>query len=449
MGFDLGFRAGHLLTMRGGSGEVIRDGFVGIIGSRIAEVGPYQPLHQKDSLKFLDLGNQILMPGLVNAHTHLAMSLFRGFEDDLPLQEWLFNRIIPLEAKMVDAEFVRIGATLSALECIRFGTTTVNDMYFFADVTAEVLDSAGIRARIAWPFMDHKLLDDGAAVQNNLESKMKRFRAFHDHWKNHSRIRAVLGPHAPYTCDDHVLYGVKELSETLGIPIHMHVSETKKEVEDSLRSYGKTPVRRLFELGLLSPRFQAAHAVHLSPDDMECLRKTGASVLYNPDSNMKLGSGIAPIVQYRRFGVPVGLGTDGAASNNDLSMFGAMDIGTKLQKLANEDAAAMVALDALQLATIEGARAIGMESEIGSLEVGKCADLISIRTNFPHLHPLHSIPSQLVHSCQGLEVDTVVCDGEILLQKGAFLRLSETDVYEKAEKITQQLRGLRDKNFFS
>ncbi len=448
MSFDLGIRAGHLLSLRNGSGEIIRDGFVGIKGSRIAEVGPYQPLHQKSSLKFLELKNQILMPGFVNSHTHLAMSLFRGFEDDLPLQEWLYKRIFPAESKMVDAEFVRTGVQLSALECIRFGTTTVNDMYFYADVCAEVLDEAGIRGRVAWPFMDQALPDEKNLGAMALSSRPDRFRSFHERWRNHSRVRATLGPHAPYTCGDDVLLQVKQLSESFGVPIHMHVSETKQEVEESLKRYGKSPVKRLFDLGLLTPRFQAAHAVHLDAEDLECFRKSGASVLYNPDSNMKLGSGAAAIPLYRKLGIPVGLGTDGAASNNDLSMFGAMDIGTKLQKLVGGDSAGMVALDALNLATLEGARALGMEAEIGSLEVGKCADLISIRTDFPHLHPLHSVSSQLVHSFQGLEVDTVVCDGEMLLENGNFTRISGDEVYEKAEVFRESLQKLLRENSF-
>ena len=449
MSFDLGIRVSHLLSLRNGSDEIIHDGFVGIQGSRIAEVGPYQPLHKKNSLKFLELEDRILMPGLVNTHTHLAMSLFRGFEDDLPLQDWLYKKIFPAEAKIVDAEFVRTGVELSALECIRFGTTTVNDMYFYADICAEVLDESGLRGRVAWPFMDHALPDERHLGALALRSRPDRFRAFHERWKNHSRIRASLGPHAPYTCGDDVLLQVKELSKSLGTSIHMHVSETKEEVEESLKRYGKTPAKRLFDLGLLTPRFQAAHGVHLNSEDLECFRKSGASILYNPDSNMKLASGTAAIPLYRKLGIPVGLGTDGAASNNDLSMFGAMDIGTKLQKLASGDSTAMVALDALNLATLEAARALGMDSEIGSLEVGKCADLMSVRMDFPHLKPLHSITSQLVHSCQGFEVDTVICDGEMLLREGQFTTLSEKKVYEKVDLYRQKLRVFSAENEFS
>jgi len=446
MAFDLGIRCGHLLTLRGGSGEVIPDGFVGIRGNRIVEVAVFQPLHQKDSLSFLDLRTRIVMPGLVNAHTHLAMSLFRGFEDDVPFQEWLFNRIFPVEAKSVDAEFVKTGVELSALECIRFGTTTVNDMYFYTETGAEVLDRAGLRARVAWPFMDFPVPDEKHLGAQALSSRAERFKKFHERYRSHSRIKPCLGPHAPYTCGDELLLQIKVLSESLGVPIHMHVAETEQEVRDSLERYGKTPIQRLFDLGLLSKNFFAAHGVFLSEADQNLVRKAGASIIYNPDSNMKLGSGVAPIPLYRKQGIPIGLGTDGAASNNDLSMFGAMDIGTKVQKLSHHDNTAMVALDALNLATLEGARAIGLDSEIGSIEVGKCADLISIRTDFPHMQPLHSVLSQLVYSCQGLEVDHVICDGSLLLKGGEFQTLEADAIYQNANQARAIIQASLESN---
>ncbi len=438
--FDLGIRCGHLLPMTGGRGEVIENGFVGILGGRIAEVGEFRESHQAASSQFLDLSGQIVMPGLINAHTHLPMSLFRGYEDDVPFHDWLFKRIFPAEAELVDDSFVRTGAELSALECIRFGTTTVNEMYFHAPVSAEVLDRAGLRAWVAWPFMDFPLPDEKRLGASAIPTREARFLKFFEQYQNHPLVRPSLGPHAPYTCGDEVLLQVKRLSDSLGVPIHMHVSETAQEVRDSIAKYGKTPVRRLFDLGLLSSRFFAAHCVHLDQADTDLFASSGASVLYNPDSNVKLGSGVAPVPVYRKAGIPVGIGTDGPASNNDLSLFGAMDLGTKIQKLMNHDNTAMVALDAIRLATCEGARAIGLESEIGSLEPGKRADLISIRTDYPHLQPLHSVLSQLVYACQGLEVDTVICDGRVLLRQGAFQTLNPGEVLAKAEVIRRSLK---------
>ncbi|NDG83725.1 MAG: amidohydrolase [Proteobacteria bacterium] len=444
--FDLGIRAGRLLTMKGGHGEVLENGFVGIRGDRIVEVAGFQDRHSAASREFLDLSGHMVMPGLVNAHTHLPMSLFRGFEDDVPFHEWLFKRIFPVEAELVDADFVRTGAELSALECIRFGTTTVNEMYFHAPVSAEVLDRAGLRAWVAWPFMDFPLPDEKNLGADALPSRERRFLEFFERYKDHPRIRPSLGPHAPYTCSDEVLLQVIRLSEACGVPIHMHVAETAQEVQDSIEKYGKTPVRRLSDLGLLSPRFFAAHCVHFSDADRALFEKSGASVLYNPDSNLKLGSGVAPIPAYRKSGIPVGIGSDGPASNNDLSLFGAMDLGTKIQKLTNRDNTAMGALDALNLATLEGARALGLENEVGSIEPGKRADVIGIRTDYPHLQPLHSVLSQLVYSCQGLEVDTVVGDGRLLLREGKFQTLKESEIYTKADRIRSVLKDYLKNN---
>ena len=444
--FDLGIRCGHLLTMAGGRGDVLENGFVGIQGNRISEVGPFKPEFEAASHEFLDLQSQIVMPGFINAHTHLPMSLFRGFEDDVPFHVWLFKRIFPVEAELVDADFVKTGAELSALECIRFGTTTVNEMYFHAPVSAEVLDRSGLRGWVAWPFMDFPLPDEKHLGAAALSSREKRFHDFVERYQNHPRVRPSLGPHAPYTCSDEVLLQIKRLSETYRVPIHMHVAETAQEVKDSIEKYGKTPVKRLSDLGLLSPRFFAAHGVHFSEEDRELFVKAGATVLYNPDSNLKLGSGVAPIPLYRKAGVPVGLGTDGPASNNDLSLFGAMDLGTKIQKLTNQDNTAMVALDALNLATYEGARAIGLQSEVGSIEVGKRADVIALRTDFPHVQPLNSVLSQLVYAYQGLEVDTVIVEGKPLLRQGQFQTLDEKAIYTRADRVREQLRDYLKNN---
>ena len=440
MRFDFGIRAGYLLALKAGSGEVVREHFVGVLGNRIEAVEPFQESHRLECSEFFDLQDQIVLPGLINGHTHLAMGLFRGFEDDLPFQEWLFKRIFPAEARLVDEEFVRTGVELSALECIRFGTTTVNDMYFHAGATAEVLDRSGLRAIVAWPFMDFLLPDEKNLGFDAIPTRPDRFRALFHQYESHPRIQIALGPHAPYTCSDELLEQVGALSRETGARIHMHLCETEQEIRDSHFNYQKSPVERLKHLGVLNPRFMGAHGVHLEPEDQELLRECGASLIYNPDSNLKLGSGVAAVPGYRKLGIPMGLGTDGAASNNDLSMFGAMDVGTKLQKLVGQDNTAMVALDALRMATLEGARALGLEQEIGSIEVGKRADLISIRTDYPHLQPLHSVWSQLVYACQGLEVDYVFCDGRILLRGGRFTTLDATAFFRAVDPIRQRLQ---------
>jgi 5-methylthioadenosine/S-adenosylhomocysteine deaminase len=442
MQFDLGIRAGHFLSMKDGEGEVKEDIFIGINGNLISEICSFKDALGLECTRFLELSDQVVMPGLVNGHTHLAMSLFRGYEDDVTFHDWLFNRIFPAEKKMVSAGFVRIGTELSALECIRFGTTTVNDMYFHSEVTAKVIDEAGLRAIIAWPFMDFPTPDEIALGKNAVASRPERFKAFFNQYQKHPRIKPALGPHAPYTCSDELIREVTAMSHHYQVPVHMHVCETCSEVEESIKKYGKTPGVRLHELGALHSRFIAAHGIHLTDEEVGYFKDAGASIIYNPDSNLKLGSGIAPIPKYRKAGIAVGLGSDGAASNNDLSLFGAMDLGTKLQKGMSGNNTIMVALDALNLATLEGARALGLSDQIGSIEIGKRADLIGLRTDFPHVTPMHSVLSQLVYSYQGLEVDHVICDGKLLLDGGAFTTLDSARIYSSARAYRAQLKSL-------
>ncbi len=443
MQFDLGVRAKYLLTMKDGLGDIHSDYFVGVIKGRIAEVSPFKESQKKSCKEWIDASSQIVIPGLINGHTHLAMSLFRGFKDDVTFHEWLFDNVFPIEAKLVDEEFVQVGTELSALECIRFGTTTVNDMYFYSHVTAEVLDRAGLRGMVAWPFMDMPTPDERHLGDQAISTRPARFAEFATKFKNHPRIKPALGPHAPYTCGDELIQQVTAMSKQYQVPVHMHVCETAREVEESKEKYGKLPFQRLSDLGALHSRFFAAHGVHVSNDEMELIKKAGVSIIYNPDSNTKLSSGIAPIARYRKAGIPVSIGTDGAASNNDLSLFGAMDIGTKLQKLSNHNNTAMVALDALNLATYEGAKALGLSSEVGSIEVGKCADMVCLRTDLPHVNPLYSVLSQLVYAYQGMEVDTVVCDGKILLNQGRFTTLRADEIYSKAATIQSRFNEVR------
>ena len=437
MEFDIGIRAGRLLSMKGGSGEVDKDYFVGIRAHEIAAVEPFRAEHLKQTKKFIDATDQIVMPGLINGHTHLAMVMFRGFEDDRPFHEWLFDRILPLEASILDEEFVRVGTELAALECIRFGTTTVNDMYYFSEATADVLDQVGMRAIIAKPFIDF-VVPDEKNLSNPLQTRSERFKKFHSQFKNHSRIYPALGPHAPYTCGDDLLKQVASLSQELKVPIHMHVCETVGEVKESAEKYGMKPVPRLEKLGLFDHQMIAAHGVHLDDADIEILKRKKVSVIYNPDSNSKLSSGVARIPKLRSTGVKVGLGTDGAASNNDLSLFGAMDLGTKMQKMMSPSSTIMNALDAINLATYEGAHALGLEKEIGSIEVGKRADIILLRTDYPHTQPLYSVLSQLVYSYHGSEVNTVICDGKILMEDQLHTTLDAASIYKRVD--TMKLR---------
>ena len=439
--YDLVIRCDYFVPMcEAPVPEVQRDVFLGIRNGEIAEIAAKDISGR--AKKFIDARDKAVLPGLVNGHTHLAMTLFRGLEDDLPFQKWLFERILPLESKLVDRDFVRIGTELGAIESIRFGVTSVCDMYFFAETSAEVIDRAGIRALVGQVFASVPFPEDKVVGSD----KAAAFRKLYDKYTRHPRIVPTLAPHAPYTCSEAVLREVTVLSNEYGCPIHIHVSETQAEVEESRRRHGKTPVQYLYELGILKGKTVCAHCVHLDEADADLFHKSGASVVYNPDSNLKLSSGIAPISRYLKKGIPVAIGTDGAASNNDLSIFGAMDIGTKIQKLAQSDNTAMVAGQTLRCATIGGATALGIDDKVGSLEVGKRADIVIVDLKFPHMQPVHNIISQLVYSAQGLEVDTVICDGKLLMESKKVLALDEERVFREAaimrDKIQQAIGEL-------
>lgn len=427
--YDLGLRCDYLLTMANGSGKVLRDYFLGVNGSNISVVAPWKENTWKCE-RFIHASNKIVMPGLINSHTHLAMSLFRGLADDLPFEQWLHKFILPLEAKLVDSEFVKTGTELSVLECIRSGVTTVCDMYFFADQVAQVIEESGMRGFISEAITDFS----GPLSFEILERLVERY-------KYHERIRPSIGPHAPYTCSDKTIQLVKAFADKNQLPIIMHVAETKNEVDESLKKFSKTPIKRLSDLGILRKNTILAHCVHLHDEDIELLHGTKTSVIYNPESNMKLGSGAAPIPKLLKRGVCVGIGTDGAASNNDLNIFGEMDTGAKLQKLVNSDNTALTALDMLKMATIDGARALNLDDKIGSLEVGKFADLISIDLNSPNLMPIHNLTSQLVYATSGAEVDFVMCHGRILMENREIKNMDEGRILKDVQRFCTKIQA--------
>ena len=441
--FDWGIRASFALPMQG-QVKVENDFFLGVNADVITFAGPFKISLQARSKKFIKASGKVLLPGLINGHTHLAMTLFRGLEDDVSLKTWLFERIFPMENKFVDPNFVKVGTELAALECIRFGTTTVADSYFYPQTSALVWDKAGLRGIFSQPMMSFPMPEDktlGPDRWARFERMLKKF-------NKHTRIQIGLAPHAPYTCDDTLLKRIASRSRETGALIQIHLAEAAHEVPDSKKkNKGMTPVEHLESLGILGPRTLCAHAIHLSAKDRKILKRTKTPVVHNPDSNFKLGSGVAPITEYLQEGVVVGLGTDGSASNNDLSLFGTMDLATKAQKLVHHDSIAMTASQALWMATMGGARALGLDGAIGSLEVGKQADFILIDFDFPHLQPLYNPISHLVYSTQGLEVDTVFCQGRPLMQKKKFLTLSPAPIFKKAEayrkKVAAHLEQLK------
>lgn len=427
--FDLGVHCEWAVPMVGGKTDVVENFFIGIRKGRIEAARPFKPSDIKSSRKFLRKKNMVVVPGFINGHAHLAMTMMKGLAEDLPLHRWLFEKIIPFENQHVRQQYVITGTELAALECLRFGTTTVFDHYFFPAAAAQVWDKAGLRGTFSQCCNSDKTPEDGF-LKGDFE---ERFWALHKKYKNHERIRIALGPHAPYTCSDELLKRCAQISEKAEAPIQIHLSESEKEVNDSLAQFSMRPAQRLHKLGILGPRTTCAHSIYISESEMELLKKTKTSVIYNPDSNAKLGSGVAPLPLYHKLKIPVGLGTDGSATNNDLSLFGAMDLGAKIQKLFNKDPSAVCAADLLRHATYEGAHAIGLGHLIGSIEEGKRADLAIVDFNFPHLQPVHDVINHLVYSCQGLEVDTVICDGRVLRDGSKWTTMKPQVIYKKAE----------------
>ena len=373
----------------------------------------------------LDGTNKVTMPGLINTHTHIPMSLFRNYADDLPFWEWLHERILPLE-KNLTGDHVYWGSMLSIAEMIKSGITSFVDMYFFVDDIARAVEETGIRGFLALSVTDG---------EGDREDSLSKIEEFIKNWDNQAngRINVRIAPHAPYSCSDDFLKELTNLSIRYDKGINIHVSESEKEIEDSFERYGKSPVQRLNDLGLLDASTLAVHCVYLSNHDIEIFKEKNISVSNNPGSNLKLGNGFARISDLLDSGINVCLGTDGSASNNNLNMFEEMNLASLINKGLTENPECVPAYKALEMATINGARAIGKESEIGSIEIGKKADIIMIDLNKPHFYPRYNVVASLVYSAQASDVDTVIANGEILMKNGKLLTIDLEDVMTNAE----------------
>ena len=424
MNFDTLLKARHISTLQKDRPFVERDLCVGITGKKITYIGPTQNTHQAKIVK--DYGEAWIVPGLINAHTHLPMTLFRGFSDDEPLQDWLTKHIFPAEARLVNPEFCRIGSEIAALEAMLTGTTCFADMYYFEPDIADVMDASGLRAFLGESVIDFPTPDnkkkDGSDYRL-LEELIERT-------KGHSRLAAMIAPHAPYTCSDETLRRAAEFAREREILLSVHVSETAFEVAESLKNFKKTPVERLLGLGVLDTPALFAHCVHVTDADIAIMAKKPVAAVYNPESNMKLGSGAAPVRKMLDAGVCVALGTDGCASNNDLNMIREMDTGAKLQKLSLADNSAITAQELIQLATTAGAKALRLENEIGQLKEGFAADLVAIDLRRPHLQPVHEVAS-LIYSLQGNEVKDVYVEGRAVVENGRSTTIDQDDVFER------------------
>ena len=382
----------------------------------------------------IERSGHVLMPGLINAHTHAAMTLFRGMADDMPLQEWLERHIWPAEARWAGIDFVRDGSELAIVEMIRSGTTCFQDMYFFPDVVAQAAVERKMRAMVGMIFIDQPTV-----WARDSEEYFAKGLAVHDQYLNNALVQTNFAPHAPYTVGDDAFERMRVLADELDVQIHIHLHETKTEVEASIDTCGKRPIERMDDLGLLSTSLNAVHMTQLTDREIQLLAERGVSVVHCPQSNLKLASGFCPVARLLAAGVNVALGTDGAGSNNDLDMFSEMRTAALLAKGVAEDAAVVSAEDALAMATINGARALGLAHRIGSLEVGKSADMIAVDLSDPASQPVYHPISQLVYSVSRDQVSDVWVAGESLYAEGHLSRDNQAEILERAVAWQQRL----------
>ena len=383
----------------------------------------------------IHLPEHALIPGLVNAHTHAAMSLFRGMADDRPLMDWLENHIWPAEARAINREFVRDGTRLAAAEMLLGGTTCFNDMYFFGDEAASAAIEAGIRAVIGMIVIGFP-----SAWAADVDEYFRKGQAVHDKFRDHPLITSAFAPHAPYTVDDHALRRIATLAEELDLPVHMHVQETRDEVERAIAMSGVRPLRRLQGLGLVTPRLLAVHMTCLDADELDLLAVVGTTVVHCPESNLKLASGFCPVAELLARGVNVACGTDGAASNNDLDMLGEIRTASLLAKGVAGDPCALPAAQALRMATYNGALALGLERSIGSLEVGKQADIVAIDLGELRARPVYDPVSQIIYSGHRDQITQVWVGGRRVVRDRQLTTLDLKDLRLSTEAWGERIR---------
>jgi 5-methylthioadenosine/S-adenosylhomocysteine deaminase len=431
---DLVVLGGTIVTMDEGR-RVIEDGGIAVARGRVAAVGTRSEIGERYAPRqTVDATGRMIIPGLINGHTHIPMTLFRGLADDLDLQDWLTKYIFPAEAKNVSEEFVRAGTRLGLAEMIRGGTTTYCDMYYFEDAIADETAKAGVRGVLGETLIDFPVADN----KTNAEG-MAYVERFVQKWKGNELIIPAIAPHAPYTVSEEHLKAVRAFSDRTGAPIVTHISETQREVDDSVKAKGRSPVDYLEGIGFLNDRVIAAHVVWPRGDEIEILLRRRVGVVHNPQSNMKLAAGVAPVPKMLAAGVLLGLGTDGAASNNDLNMWEEMDTAAKLHKVFSGDPKVISALQAFELATIRGAQAIHLEKEIGSIETGKRADLVIVARDDLNQIPLYNIYSDLVYATKAADVLTVVINGRILMRDRRLLTLDEVAIKQSARVFRAQI----------
>jgi len=430
---------GTILTLEA-EGHPIPNGAVAISGGVISAVGPAETLlEQAPTGEVIDASGCIVMPGLVNTHSHLPMTLLRGLADDLPLKEWLEDHIWPAEREHMNAESVRVGTQLAAAEQLLAGVTTTTDMYFFDDVVGDALAEIGMRGVVA-----ESLIDFATPRCATPDEMIEKQRELIERFKDHPLITPAVAPHAPYTVSAANLAREAELADEMEVPLHIHLSETRWEVEKLLEEKGASPVAYLADLGVLSERTVAAHCVHVSPKDLEILAELEVGVSHNPVSNLKLGSGVAPLPSMLAAGVKVGIGTDGPASNNTLDLLRDTQITALLHKGVNGQATIIPASEAISLATIGGAKVLGLDDRIGTLSEGKEADIVCIDVRAPHATPLYEPFSHLAYAARSSDVRHVLVRGRVLVRNRAFETLDYEAIQLKASELTARIAGKGD-----
>ena len=433
---DLIVSGGIVVTMDSAR-AIHQDGSVAVRGDSIVAVGPRAEIEARyQSAQVIDARGHLVLPGFINGHTHVPMTLFRGLHDDVTLNDWLYKYIFPAEAKNVNEEFVRWGTRLAAAEQIRAGVTTFADMYYFEDAIAEETKDAGMRGVLGETFIDFP------APDNKSEAEMLAYtERFLKRWQGDPLIHAAPAPHSIYTCSKKTLQDAAALARKYHAPILIHVAEMKKEWEDSEKANGMSPVQYLDKIGVLGPDIIAAHCIFVDEADRKLLAQRGSGCVHNPSSNMMIASGVSPVPEMRAAGVAVGLGTDGpAGSNNDLDLMEEIDLAAKLAKISKMDPLALNARSVVEMATIDGARALHMEKEIGSLEAGKKADVILISLNKPNAVPMYEIYAQIAYSLKGSDVATVIIGGKIVMQSHLLLTVDERKVLEKAREYGKSVK---------
>jgi 5-methylthioadenosine/S-adenosylhomocysteine deaminase len=432
---DLLVAGGTVVTMDA-LHAIIDDGAVVVTGDAIVAVGPRSEVDARYApTQTIDAKGKLVLPGFINGHTHVPMTLFRGLHDDVTLNDWLYKYIFPAEAKNVNEEFVRWGTRLAAAEQIRGGVTTFADMYYFEDAVAEETKAAGMRGVLGETFIDFP------APDNKSEAEMLAYtERFLKKWRSDPLIHAAVAPHSIYTCSQKTLQDSAALARKYHAPILIHTAEMKKEWEDSQKQNGMSPVQYLDKIGLLGPDVVSAHCIFVDEADRKTLAHEQVGCVHNPSSNMMIASGVSPVAEMRAGGVAVGLGTDGpAGSNNDLDLMEEIDLAAKLAKITKLDPLALNAKAVVEMATIDGARALHMEKEIGSLEPGKKADLIVISLDKPNAVPMYDIYAQIAYALKGSDVETVVIGGRIVMRDRKLLTVNEEDAMAKAREYKKSI----------